>query len=199
MLSQETLYVTQKKELAELFGFETRNKYAITDAKRNAVGFAAEQGKGLLESLFRSWLGHFRRFSITFFDENRQPLFVARHPFSWLFQRLEISKADGFPIGTLQQRFAFLGRRFDVLDAQGQLLFEMRSGFFRAWTFPFFRNETQVAVVEKKFAGMLSELFTDADNFRIQFSGANLSSAERMLIVAASVFIDLQYFEAKAE
>jgi uncharacterized protein YxjI len=199
MLSQETLYVTQKKELAELFGFETRNKYAISDAKRQSVGFAAEEGKGFVESLFRSWLGHFRRFSITFFDQDRRPLFVARHPFSWFFQRLEISDAAGTPIGTLQQRFAFFSRRFDVCDARGQLLFEMRSGFFRAWTFPFFRGETQVAVVEKKFGNVLTELFTDADNFRIQFASVNLSSAERTLIIAASVFIDLQYFEAKAD
>ena len=66
----------------------------------------AEQGKGGLAFLARSFLGHFRRFEIHFFDTARALVLCAVHPFRWFFQRLEVSFADGRPIGAIQQRFA---------------------------------------------------------------------------------------------
>ena len=83
-----------------------------------------------------------------------------------------------------------------MLDAQGRLLLEMRSGLFKVWTFPFFRGDEEVARIEKKWSGLLTEVFTDADRFRIVLGG-RVSPLERRLLVAAAIFVDLQYFEAK--
>lgn len=41
-----TIRIKQIKEFAELFGFETRNKYSIQSIDGQPIGFAAEQGKG---------------------------------------------------------------------------------------------------------------------------------------------------------
>src|SRR5688572_26205255 len=46
--SQNELYVRQSHELAELLGFETRNKYGIYTSDQRQVGFVAEQSKGIL-------------------------------------------------------------------------------------------------------------------------------------------------------
>lgn len=189
--------VVQRKEIAELFGFETRNKYSI-QLDGQEVLFAAEQGKGGLAFLARSFFGHFRRFEIHFFDTARSLVLRAVHPFRWFFQRLEVSFADGRPIGAIQQRFAIFSKRFDVEDASGQVLLRVSSPFYRPWTFAFLRNEAEVARVEKKWAGLLSEAFTDADRFRILFQAPDLRPDERALVLTAAVFIDLQYFERKA-
>lgn len=196
-LNNPELYVRQKRELAEFFGFETRNKYAISTPDRQEVLYAAEQRSGLLGMLAMYFLGHWRSFDIAFFDTARQETFRAHHPFRFFFQRLEIS-SNGRAIGAIQQRWAFLSKRFDVLDAAGNVLFEMRSGFFRVWSFPFFRGETQVALIEKKWSGVLTEMFTDKDNFRVAFD-PSLPAEQRMLVLAAAVFVDLQYFERKAQ
>lgn len=191
------LFIMQRRELAELFGFETRNKYALLDAQGGEVGFAAEQGKGLFAILARYFLGHWRVFDIHLFNTQRQPLFRAHHPFRLFFQRLELFDANGTYLGALQQRWALFSKKFDVLDADGRRVMEMRSGFFKVWTFPFFRGETEVARVEKKWGGLLREAFTDGDKFRVAFTPA-VQGKERALIVAASLFIDLQYFEKQA-
>jgi uncharacterized protein YxjI len=193
------LYVRQQRELAELFGFETRNKYAITTTDRQQVAFAAEQQKGLLGAILRQTLGHWRSFDIVFFGADRQPLFRATHPFRFFFQRLEVFGPDGRLLGALQQRFAFFTKRFDVEDASGNVLLEMRSGLFKLWTFPFYRANAEVAVIEKKWSGAFNELFTDKDNFRVRFVSPGLSADERLLVLAAALFVDLQYFEKKAE
>lgn len=192
------LYVRQKHEMAELFGFETRNKYAISTADRREVAFAAEQQKGLLGLLFRQLLGHWRTFEIIFFGPDRAPLFKAVHPFRWFFQRLEIHSDDGQFLGAIQQRWAWFRKSFDVEDARGNVVLEMRAPILSFWAFPFTRNGAEVAHIEKKWSGSLSEMFTDKDNFRVRFT-AGVSAVERVLILAAAIFVDLQYFERKAQ
>lgn len=199
LLKSKTLIVRQRRELAELFGFETRNKYEIIDEAGAQVGFVAEQQKGLFGFLFRQFLGHWRRFEISFFDSQKRLLLIAKQPFRFFFQRLEIRLPNDQAIGHLQQRFAIFKKRFDVNDAEGRLIFEMSSGFFSFWTFKFYDSQgTEVARIEKKWSGALSELFTDRDNFRILFSTPGLSGHQRYLLLAASIFIDLNYFERKA-
>jgi hypothetical protein len=192
------LYVRQVRELVELFGFETRNKYAISTSDRQDVAYAAEQQKGIFGFLLRQLLGHWRTFELVFFGADRQPLIRAVHPFRFFFQRLEVYGADGRYLGALQQRFGILAKKFDVLGRSGSVLLEMRSGLFQLWTFPITRNGTQQAVIEKKWSGVLSEMFTDKDNFRVRFARPGLSSDERLLVLAGAVFVDLQYFERKA-
>lgn len=200
-LSQKTrLFIYQRRELAELFGFETRNKYEILDEDRNTIGFCAEQQKGLLGFLFRQFLGHWRSFELHFFDNDKNLFMKSEHPFRFFFQEFTIFDFQNNKIGRIQQRFGILTKKFDVYDAHENIILKMRSGFFSIWTFPFESlNGTQRAVIKKKWSGFLKEIFLDADNFLIEFTDFNLSDAERKIILAASVFTDLQYFERKAK
>jgi uncharacterized protein YxjI len=189
--------IVQRRELAELFGFETRNKYAI-EADGVQIGYAAEQGRSGWAILGRLLAGHWRRFEVHFFDPARQLALRAVHPFRFFFQRLEVSRADGRLLGIVQQRLSLLSKRFDVLDASGQLLLTVSSPVWRPWTFSFEHQGRDVARVEKKWSGLLREAFTDADRFRVQFSSSELGADERALVLAAAVFIDVQYFEHKS-
>ena len=201
LASQSPIVIRQKRELAELVGFETRNKYAIELESGISVGFAAEQGKGLLGLLMRQLLGHWRSFTLLIFDNLKQPVLRAEHPFRFFFQRLEIfDAATGTRLGALQQRFALITKKFDFEGPHGELLFEVRSPIWRIWTFPILRpgHTKESAVVEKKWGGLLREAFTDADRFRIRFEDPTLTQEEQKLIVAAGLFIDLIYFEKKA-
>jgi uncharacterized protein YxjI len=192
------LMVVQRRELAELFGFETRNKYSI-EANGAPFAFAAEQGKGGLAFLARMFVGHWRSFEIHIFDNQRQLALRVVHPFRFLFQRLEVFSADGRMLGAIQQRFAVFSKKFDVTDATGRLLLSVSSPIWRPWTFVFERDGRALARVEKKWSGMLREAFTDADNFRVAFESPELSLDERSLVLSAALFIDLQYFERKAD
>jgi uncharacterized protein YxjI len=145
------------------------------------------------------FFGHWRTFEIHFFDQARQLVLRALHPFRFFFQRLEVSAADGRQLGAIQQRFALLSKRFDVLSASGQLLLTVSSPLWRPWTFVFERQSRTLARVEKKWSGFLREAFTDGDRFRVSFEPAELTLDERSLVLAAAVFIDLQYFERKAD
>lgn len=196
-LSVSELFVRQKRELWELVGFETRNKYAITHSNGEEVMFAAEQGGGIGAALLRHFVGHWRSFTIRFFNPMRQEVMSAHHPFRWLFPRLEVSEM-GRAIGAIQSRWALFSRRMDILDSAGNVLFEIKSPLLSPWTFPVYRHGLQVAVVEKKWSGLFNEAFTDKDNFKITLNDGTLNEAARSLILASALLIDLRYFEKKA-
>ena len=198
IVKQRALWVQQRYELAELIGFETRNKYAITTEGGLMLAYAAEQGQGVLAMLGRYFFGHWRTFDIFVFDSQRNKLLIAHHPFRWFFQRLEIRTGEGRPLGALQKVFSLLTKRFDVEDATGRTRMTVSSPLWRLWTFPFCKGERQVAVVSKKWSGLLAEGFTDRDRFRVEFEDQRLTAEERQMILAAALFIDLQFFEKQA-
>ena len=197
LFNSSEIRIRQRRELAELFGFETRNKYEIRSERDHVIGFCAEQNKGLLGFFLRQTLGHWRSFEIHFFDDHRQLQVVARHPFRWFFQKLEVSTPSGRNLGCIVQRFGVFTKKFDVFNPAGELLFEMRSGLFSFWSFPIKRDNQVIARIAKRWSGILKETFLDADNFRIEFR-SELKLEEKVLILVAGMFVDLQYFEKKS-
>lgn len=198
LTSHHELVVVQKIELAEaLIDYESRNKYTVYSSNRTPVAYAAEQGKGFMAILMRALMKHWRTFEIHIFTPDRRQVARATHPFRWFpfNECLLVSDAQGNQIGAIQRRFAFFSKRFDILDASGNVLLSVSSPLWKPWTFEFMSNNQRHAVVEKKWSGMLKEMFTDADTFRLGFDNPNLGDDARWLLVAAALFIDLQYFE----
>lgn len=194
-----TVLVQQRREPWEwMTGFETRNKYALADERGAELGFAAEQQKGFGGFLLRQLLGHWRSFEIHVFDPSRRLALKVLHPWRFFFQRVEVQDEAGRRLGAVQQRFAVFGKAFDVEDAAGRAVLRVRSPVWRLWTFAFERRGAEVARVEKRWTGLLAEVFTDRDSFRLTF-GPSASGTERLLVLAASLFVDLVYFERKAD
>ncbi|HBC43041.1 MAG TPA: hypothetical protein DCZ88_14440 [Pseudanabaena sp.] len=192
------IYVRQKFEIAEIFGFETRNRYQIQTEDGQQFGYCAEPKVGFGDAIMRQFFGHWRVFNIVGTDMDNQQVFRAHHPFRWFFQRLDVFGAGDRPVGSLQQRFAWLNKKFDFLDTRGRVIMTMTSPFWKIWTFPIQKNGRDVSIIEKKWSGLSKEIFTDADNFRVRFIDGKLTADERLLLLTGAVFIDLLYFETKA-
>lgn len=198
---QNELIFVQKKEFGELLGFETRNKFQVLASDKTPVAYAAEENTGVLGFLARQILGHWRSFNLHFFDMNRNQVLIAKHPFRIYFERLEVYTPDGVFQGALEKRFSILSKKFDVLSPSGKIILKVNSPLWRLWTFRFMDlRQSQVAMVEKKWGGVLKEFFLDADTFKLSINSSHPSLDEslRNTLVASSLFIDLQYFERKA-
>lgn len=196
--SHDELIISQKIELAEaLFNYESRNKYTIYSANRAPVAYAAEQGKGFLAIFMRAMLRHWRTFEVHLFTPDRRMVANATHPFRWLWfnECLLVHDTQGTFLGAVQRRFSFISKVFDILSPTGDVLLSVKSPLWKPWTFEFMSQGKRHAIVEKKWSGMLKEMFTDTDNFRLGFDNPNLPNEVRWLLIAAAIFIDLQYFE----
>lgn len=197
--SYDNLFVSQVFELGEFLGFETRNKYQILNQAKQPVAYAAEQQKGLFGWIMRQFLGHWRSFDLLVYNSQRQPVIRAHHPFRIFFQRLEVFDLQMRPLGVIQQRWSFLSKRFDVFDVRGLPLMEVSSPIWKLWTFEFMRRGRVIAAIRKQWSGIFSEVFSDRDNFLVEFSDPSLTNDERKMILTAAIFVDLQYFEQKAK
>ena len=153
--------------------------------------------------LLRQFLGHWRTFDIHFFDNARREVFLAAHPFRLYFTRLNVFESERIDgkqrlLGVVEKRFSLLAKRFAVANDRGVVIMEMKSPLWKFWTFPFVSRGRVVACVNKKWSGALSELFTDRDNFQVEFRSRALSNDERRVVLAAAIYVDLTYFEKKA-
>lgn len=199
MSQHNQVLVRQRHELAEWFGFETRNKYEVISSSGQSLAFAAEQGRGIFGLMMRQMLGHWRRFELHFFTPDRQEFMRAVHPFRWYFEELVVTDHQGHSLGRVVKRFALLSKKFVVRDASDQVLMTVSSPIWKIWTFPFERNGRDVAVVRKKWSGLLAEAFTDKDTFSVEIQDPSLNEDTRRLLLAAALYIDLMFFEKKAQ
>lgn len=192
------LHVQQVFEPLELFiDWETRNKFRILDEHKRPIGFAAEQRRGFFGAIFRQFLGHWRSFEITIFGEDRRPRYQLKVPFRWFFREVIIEDAQGNELGRIEQRFAIIRKRFDLFSRDGQRFATVNSGFFRFWTFDVERRNRKIGSVKKRMSGVLTEIFTDRDNFVVEYNDPELTSGEKVVILSLSFLVDLIYFEKK--
>ena len=190
--STSALVVSQKKELGEILtGFETKNKYAISDASGQPLYVAAEEGGSLL---LRWFLKGLRPFTMGVYSEGEQAVLRAKRPFRFYFHRLEVVDAHGESLGVIERRFSLLRRVYAVLDASGKEAFELFGPLLHPWTFHIRRDGQDCGKIVKKFGGLLKEGFTDADTFGIVFP-QEWDVRLKALFLGAVFLMDFVHFE----
>lgn len=192
------LMIRQRKRWLEILtSFDARNTYAVYDEAGNPVLNVKEQGSGFGSFLKRLFLAAYRPFRSEVEDiAQGRPILSLRRPFRFIFHRLEVSTADGQPIGALQKRWTWFRRKYEIEDASGNVIATLFGPFWRPWTFKILLpGQTQeVGLIQKRWSGLAKEMFTQADNFGVDFEQVS-DPALRALLFASTVIIDVVHFE----
>lgn len=191
------IVIKQKRELAEIFlGFEMRNQYLVFDHGGAPCGTVVERGSGITSFLKRMFLGSHRPFVIDVLDATGKAMLELSRPFFFLFSDITVRVPNGPVLGHAHRRFGLINKKYDLLDANGQMFARIRSSHFKIWTFAIRDAQDQeVARISKKWSGVLKEVFTDSDNFMIEFGNAQWTAQQRAVIFAASISVDFDFFE----
>lgn len=188
------LVVTQQKEWGEILsGFETKNRYVVSDISGNMLYLAAEEGGSMLLRLFLKAL---RPFTITVWNENAQALLRVIRPFRFYFHRAKLVDAQGQMLGVVERRFSMLRRIYSVFDSSGREVFQLFGPILHPWTFQIKKDGKDCGKITKKWSGLLKEGFTDADNFGVIFP-PELDVNLKALLLGAVFLIDFVHFENK--
>ncbi|MBN1124100.1 MAG: hypothetical protein JXA82_03770 [Sedimentisphaerales bacterium] len=186
------LIVSQHKEWGEILsGFETRNKYVVLDEFGQELYLAMEEGGSFL---VRSFLKALRPFEIVLMRLNQQPVFRIHRPFRFYFHEVEVRDAEGHTLGAIKRRFSILRRRYDVINDQGQMIYELLGPLLHPWTFEIRRGEELFGKITKRWSGVGKEMFTDADNFGVEWP-SDWPARVKALFLGAVFLIDFMYFE----
>ena len=188
------LVVSQQKEWGEILtGFETKNRYAISDVSGSRLYLAAEEAGSML---LRWFLKALRPFTIAVLTENGQVILRVIRPFRFYFHRADVVDSQGQTIGVIERRFSVLRRIYSVLDSSGKEVFQLFGPILHPWTFQIRNDGIEYGKVTKKWSGLLKEGFTDADNFGVMFS-AEWDVKLKALFLGAVFLIDFVHFENK--
>ncbi|MGD8925870.1 MAG: phospholipid scramblase-related protein [Thioalkalispiraceae bacterium] len=192
--SIDSLMVSQQKELGEIItGFETKNKYIVSDMRGNRLYLAAEEAGSLLLRLFLKAL---RPFKVVVANEHNQVVIRIVRPFRFYFHEAEILDAQGRRLGIIKKRFSLLRRIYSVIDRTGQEVYQLFGPILHPWTFQIRKNDVELGKISKKWSGLLKEGFTDADNFGVMFP-AQWEIEKKALMLGAVFLIDFVHFENK--
>lgn len=196
MATTRTLAVRQRKEWGEILtGLEARNRYSVHDADGREIFLAAEIAGSFLARIF---LGHWRPFEILVVAPDGAAALTIKRPFRWFFHEIHVSGADGSPLGSVKQRFAWLRRRFSVRDALGREFCELYGPILHPWTFEIREGERVHGRIVKRWSGVGKEVFTDADNFGVEFP-RGWEVSRKAIFLAAVFLIDFLYFERSGQ
>jgi hypothetical protein len=187
----DALLVQQKKEWGEILtGFETKNKYAVTDVSGNQLYWAAEESSFLSRLLLKT----LRPFTMHVLSSEKNSILKLNKPFRFFFHEMNILDSEENLLGTIKREFSLLSRKFTVKDQSGIEIYKIYGPILHLWTFKILKYDQEVGRISKKWSGLGKEMFTDADKFNIAFPNS-IDVNHKGILMGALFLIDMLFFE----
>jgi uncharacterized protein YxjI len=197
LLAAPQVIVRQEVERLELLtSFEGRNRYGFYASNGHKLAHAEEDTTGIMGAVSRNLFSNARAFTMGISVIGTAEVIGVKRHFELIFSRIKVSDAQG-PVGEVNQRFSLLTRKYDLVPYFGSRKLIISGPLLRPWTFNVMAGTRRVGSIKKKWSGLLKEAFTKSDNFEISIDDPGLSAAERKLVFAAAIAIDIDYFEKK--
>lgn len=120
-----------------------------------------------------------------------EKILTVKRGVSIFLSNVEVLDENDHLVGRFKQKFFSIGGKFDVLDANDNVLCTLK-GRWTSWDFKFMQGNDELAGVSKKWAGLGKELFTTADNYMLSINETvRKDEPTRILILAAVMCIDM--------
>ncbi len=194
--AQTHLFIRQIKNWGEiLVGVEAKNKYEVSDVSGAKHGFILEKGSGILGFIIRLIARSHRPLDVRVYDSKQQEILRYERPFYFFFSTAYLYDTKDQIVGTVDQKFGILKKRYEITDNLGSVRGRIESGFFKFFQFEIEDIRGQkIGEVKKKWGGLLKEAFTDNDTFGLSME-ESLETSTKALLFAAAISIDFDYFE----
>ena len=187
LLDRQTVVVNQKRKLIEV-----NSEYAVYDRDGRQIGAVRQVGQSNIKKVVR-FLGSIDQFfthKLQVVDEGNNVVLGLTRPAKFIKSRIEVVDGAGNPVGVIRQNNVFGKISFGIEAASGNKLGEIRAENWRAWNFAIVDGtEQEVARITKTFEGVLTTLFTNADNYVGQIH-RQLEDPMRQLVFAAALSVD---------
>jgi len=185
LLARERLVVHQRAKL-----FELNNQFRIFDESGAQIGAVEQVDQSALHKVARIFSNLDAALPITLEVQDASGVGVLRILKPWFRITCSVVQPGGVVVGTVRKRIRLGKARFELADPAGQTLGSVVAQNWRARDFSV-RDaaDVEVARVNKKWAGLGKELFTDADNYVIEVNPA-LGDPLRSLAIGSCLAID---------
>jgi len=173
--------------------FKAANNYDIYNPENQEMTMTCrEENLGFFTKMLR--FTDYKRmtpFNIEIKTAAGEKLITIKRGIALFLSTVDVYDENDRLIGKFKQKFFSIGGKFDVLDANDQVLCTLK-GKWTSWDFKFIKDNIEFAHVSKKWAGFGKEFFTSADNYMLSINeGVPSDNPMRQLILAAVMCIDM--------
>jgi uncharacterized protein YxjI len=186
VFTEHTLVVSQKRKLIEL-----TNEYMVYGEDGAEIGAVVEVGQSNAKKALRfvSNLDQFLTHRLEIRDTSGRPLLLLTRPGKVFKSTIVVERPGGGEIGRLVQQNMFGKIRFG-LQVNGQDVGTLNAENWRAWNFALLDgNGVEVGRITKTWEGLLTTMFTTADNYVVRIR-PDLADPLRSLAIAAALTVD---------
>ncbi|MBD2758496.1 DUF2510 domain-containing protein [Yimella sp. cx-573] len=186
VMNEKTLIVSQKRKIIEV-----TNEYTVYGADGSTLGAVVQVGQSSMRKALRVMTNYdqFLTHRLEVRDNNGRVLLQLTRPAKFMKSSVIVQDAQGREIGRLVQRNVFGKIKFGM-ESNGQEVGSLNAENWRAWNFAVLDNQgTEIARVTKTWEGLLTTMFTTADNYAVNIH-YDLPEPLRSLCVAAALTID---------
>ena len=125
------------------------------------------------------------------YDRDGTKVVELLRPRKFMKSRVEIFDGGGRPVGTIVQKNILGKKRFALEGASGETLGAINAENWRAWDFAIEdATGAEVGRITKKWAGLLKEGFTTADNYVLEIGGT-VSPDLRLMMLGSAAGVDI--------
>ncbi|KAL4631489.1 phospholipid scramblase 2-like [Arapaima gigas] len=201
----DQILIHQKVELLEAFiGFETNNQYEV----KNSLGQKIYHAKEKNDCCTRNCCGSLRSFDMKIKDNLGQEVIRLIRPFRcatcWCpccLQEMEVQAPPGTTVGYVTQDWHPFLPKFSIQNPSRETLLKLEGPCFACNCCGDVNFELKgkdggkpIGRISKQWSGLLKEVFTDTDNFGIQFP-LDMDVKIKAVLMGACFLIDFMFFE----
>lgn len=177
--------------------FKAANNFDVLNPENGTLMMTCrEPNLGFFTKLFR--FSDYKRmtpFHVVISDNQNKKIISIKRGTTFFRSDVEVYDENEKLIGLFKQKFFSLGGRFEIFDPQGKSLATLQ-GKWTGWEFKFLKDNNEIALVSKKWAGLGKEFFTSADNYVLKINEVvPEDDPVRALILAAVMCIDMVFKE----
>jgi len=185
--------------------FRTPNEYKVLNSLGHETFAAAEEDSGCC---YRTWCCDERAFEMKILDSGGQEVLHLVRPlrctlccFPCYLQELEVHSPPGTIIGSVEQQWSICYPKLIIKDERGNTVMRIDGPFGACkcrsdvdFTVTSATDGSEIGKISKQWGGLSKEIFTDADNYGINFP-IDLDVKEKATLLGAAFLIDFMYFE----
>ncbi|XP_028284985.1 phospholipid scramblase 2-like isoform X1 [Parambassis ranga] len=205
----DQILIHQKVELLEaIIGFETNNQYEI----KNSLGQKIYHAKEKNDCCTRNCCGSLRSFDMKIKDNMDREVIRLIRPFRcvscWCpccLQEMEVQAPPGTTVGYIKQDWHPFLPKFSIQGPNKETVMKLEGPCFACnccgdvnFELKGLDGDKPIGRISKQWSGLLKEVFTDTDNFGIQFP-LDLDVKMKAVLMGACFLIDFMFFEKVGE
>lgn len=185
LLAHQQIVVEQVRKF-----FEMRNQYGLFDTTGQRIGAIEQVEQSPLQFLVRLFSDLDVMLPTTLAIEDEAGNHVLRMHKPWFRWQVQVSRGDGTDLGTVTKRVRLGKARFTIAGPDGNEIGEVQAENWRAKDFAIRdAGGGEVARVTKKWRGLVTEAFTDADTYVVDLGAS--PEPLRSLALAAALAVDV--------